>query len=197
MDAKIFGAFIMECRKAKNMTQADLAIKLNVTNQAVSRWERGVGFPDINIIEPLASALDLSILELMKSERIIPNEVTKEDAASVIMDTLNVAKIQHRQERRNVFRILGIVAVIVILILFLDSMQWQMDILIFMAVGVIFPLFCIVGFLALLAHAIWCKIIGKPFIQTFAMAFALLLLLVIFMGFFFLAGTLGLGPVPN
>lgn len=197
MDAKIFGAFIMECRKEKNMTQADLAMKLNVTNQAVSRWERGVGFPDINIIEPLASALDLSILELMKSERIMPNEVTKEDATDIIKDTLNVAKMQYRQERRNIFRILGIVAVIVIWALFLDSMSWQIDTLIFTAVGVIFPLFCIVGFIALLAYAIWCKIIGKPFIQTFVIAFALLLLLVIFMGLFFLAGTLGMGPVPN
>lgn len=42
MDAKKFGAFIAECRREKNMTQADLAVKLNVTDKAVSRWERGV-----------------------------------------------------------------------------------------------------------------------------------------------------------
>ena len=80
MDAKIFGAFIAKCRKEKNMTQADLAIKLNVTDKAVSRWERGIGFPDINTIEPLASALEISVLELMKCERITENEVTKEEA---------------------------------------------------------------------------------------------------------------------
>lgn len=97
MDAKIFGAFIAECRKGKNMTQADLAKKLNVTDKAVSRWERGIGFPDINTIEPLASALEISVLELMKSERITSNEVTKEEAMGVITDTLNVAKLQRRQ----------------------------------------------------------------------------------------------------
>lgn len=77
MDAKTFGTFVAECRKRKNMTQADLATKLNVTDKAVSRWERGVGFPDISIIEPLASALEISVLELMKSERIISNEIQK------------------------------------------------------------------------------------------------------------------------
>ena len=70
MDSQKFGTFIAQCRKDKKMTQADLAAKLNVTDKAISRWERGVGFPDINTIEPLAAALDVSVAELMKSERI-------------------------------------------------------------------------------------------------------------------------------
>lgn len=197
MDAKIFGAFIAECRKEKNMTQADLAAKLNVTDKAVSRWERGVGFPDINTIEELALALEISILELMKSERIAANEVTKEEATDVITDTLNVVKLQRRQERKNALFILGIVAVIIIFVLFLDSMQWQIDTLIFACVGVVFPLLCIFGFIALLGSAIWRKLIGKPCGQTFVMALALLLILIIVIGFFFLVGALGIGPVPN
>lgn len=197
MDAKVFGAFIAECHKEKNMTQADLAMKLNVTDKAVSRWERGIGFPDINTIEPLASALEISVLELMKSERIMSNEVTKEEATGVINDTLNVAKQQRRQERKNVLFILGAIAVVVILVLFFDSMQWEMDTLIFTGIGVFFPLFCVFGFLALLGNGIRRKIIGKPYGQTFAMAMVLLLLLIIFVGLFFLIGTLGIGPVPN
>lgn len=47
MDAKKFGAFIAAMRKEKNMTQMDLARKLQVTDKAVSKWERGLGFPDI------------------------------------------------------------------------------------------------------------------------------------------------------
>ena len=69
MDAQKLGAFVAERRKEKNMTQADLAAKLQVTDKAVSRWERGLGFPDINTIEPLADALELGVLELMKSKR--------------------------------------------------------------------------------------------------------------------------------
>ena len=76
------------------MTQADLALKIQVTDKAVSRWERGIGFPDINTIEPLANALEVSVLELMKSERMAANQVEKEEAAEVITDTLNVAVLQ-------------------------------------------------------------------------------------------------------
>ena len=197
MDAKVFGAFIAECRKGKNMTQADLAMKLNVTDKAVSRWERGIGFPDINTIEPLSSALEISVLELMKSERIISNEVTKEEATGIITDTLNVVKLQRRQERKNALFILGVIAVVVIFVLFLDSVQWQLDTLIFTGAGVVFPLFCIFGSLALLGNGIRRKITGKPSGQTFVMALALLLLFIIFMGSFFLIGALGISPVPN
>ena len=197
MDAKIFGAFIAECRKEKNMTQADLAMKLNVTDKAVSRWERGVGFPDINTIEPLASALEISVLELMKSERITTDEVTKEEVMEIVTDTLSVAKQQRRKERKNALCILGIVAAAVVLVLLLDSAQWQMETFIFMGVGVILPLFCAFGLLALLGSGIWRKVKGRPCGRTFALALALLLLFIIFMGLFFLIGALGIGPAPN
>ena len=113
MDAHKFGAFVAKCRKERNMTQADLALKIQVTDKAVSRWERGIGFPDINTIEPLANALEVSVLELMKSERMAANQVEKEEAAEVITDTLNVAVLQRKQERKNVFQILGVTSIIV------------------------------------------------------------------------------------
>ena len=69
MDAEKFGAFIAAARKEKNMTQKALAGKLHVTDKAVSRWERGLGFPDIHTIEPLAEALGVTLLELLHAER--------------------------------------------------------------------------------------------------------------------------------
>ena len=54
MDAKMFGAFLAQVRRAQGLTQAELAEQLHVTDKAVSRWERGVGLPDINTLEPLA-----------------------------------------------------------------------------------------------------------------------------------------------
>ncbi len=69
MDAQKFGAFIAQCRKEKSMTQSELAAKIMVTDKTVSRWERGKGFPDINLLLPLAEALEVSVLELMHSER--------------------------------------------------------------------------------------------------------------------------------
>ena len=56
MDSQKFGAFISELRKERGWTQLELAQKLNVTDKAVSKWERGAGFPDIKLIEPLADA---------------------------------------------------------------------------------------------------------------------------------------------
>ncbi len=197
MDAHKFGAFIAGCRKDKKMTQADLAAKIQVTDKAVSRWERGVGFPDINTLEPLADALEISVLELIKSERINDSQVTNEEASELITDTLDVARLQRKQERKNVFRILGITYVIAVFALLLDSMQWQADTIIFACAGVIFPLFCICGSAALLFNGIWRKIRNKSCGQTFVILLALLILLIVFFGVFFLIGTLGIGPIPN
>ena len=57
MDAKEFGAFLAQVRRERNMTQAELAQQLHITDKAVSRWERGIGLPDINTLEPLADVL--------------------------------------------------------------------------------------------------------------------------------------------
>lgn len=69
MDAKTLGAFIAGCRKEMGFTQAELAMKLNVTDKAVSRWERGIGFPDISLIEPLSCALNKNVSDLMTGHK--------------------------------------------------------------------------------------------------------------------------------
>ena len=84
MDAAKFGAFIAETRRQRGMTQAALAARLHVTDKAVSRWERGLGFPDISTIEPLAAALGVSVLELMRSERLPEGAVSSEEARPLL-----------------------------------------------------------------------------------------------------------------
>ena len=69
MEAAELGKFIATIRKEKQLTQAELARKLNVTDKAVSRWERGLGFPDINTLEPLADALGITLTQLMKCSK--------------------------------------------------------------------------------------------------------------------------------
>ena len=63
MDNIKIGEFIQKERKEKGMTQTELAMKLNVTNKAVSKWETGKGMPDIYLIETLADILGVSITE--------------------------------------------------------------------------------------------------------------------------------------
>ena len=69
MDAAVFGRFLAETRRAQDLTQAELAGRIGVTDKAVSRWERGVGLPDLATLEPLAAALEVNLAELMTARR--------------------------------------------------------------------------------------------------------------------------------
>ena len=70
MDRYVTGAVIRKLREDKKMTQEELAGKLFVSSKAVSKWETGQGFPDVSLIEPLAKALDISVIELLSGEDI-------------------------------------------------------------------------------------------------------------------------------
>lgn len=59
------GSIISSRRKEKNMTQNDLALKLNVTDKAVSKWERDICFPDVAILPEIAEILDLNLEDLI------------------------------------------------------------------------------------------------------------------------------------
>ena len=70
MDKYVTGAVIRKLRENKNMTQEELAEKVFVSSKAVSKWETGQGFPDVSLIEPLAKALGISVIELLSGEDI-------------------------------------------------------------------------------------------------------------------------------
>lgn len=72
MDATNTGLLIAQVRKEKALTQRDLAQALHVSIQAVSKWERGLNFPDIALLEPLAQLLGLTVSELLAGERGAP-----------------------------------------------------------------------------------------------------------------------------
>jgi transcriptional regulator with XRE-family HTH domain len=65
MDAKKTGQLICESRKQHGMSQKDLADILNITDKAVSKWERGISFPDISLLIPLSEALEISLYNLL------------------------------------------------------------------------------------------------------------------------------------
>ena len=65
MNRYVTGAMIKKLREGSKMTQSELAQKLSVSDKAVSKWETGKGYPDITLIEPLAKALDISVMELL------------------------------------------------------------------------------------------------------------------------------------
>ena len=93
MDASLFGAFIQRCRKDLGITQSELGSRLNVTDKAISRWERGVGFPDIKLLEPLADALQISVQELMCCERMKTEQNSTEDTKNAVEILSKTSKI--------------------------------------------------------------------------------------------------------
>ncbi|MBQ6059552.1 MAG: helix-turn-helix domain-containing protein [Clostridia bacterium] len=70
MDRYVTGDVIRRLRESKKMTQDELAEKLYVSSKAVSKWETGNGYPDISLLEPLAKALDISVIELLSGNHI-------------------------------------------------------------------------------------------------------------------------------
>ena len=68
MDRYVTGAMIRRLRESRGITQLTLAERLNVSDKAVSKWETGRGYPDITLIEPLAHALGVSVIELFSGE---------------------------------------------------------------------------------------------------------------------------------
>lgn len=114
MDSKVFGQFIAKIRKENNMTQADLAKMIGVTDQAVSRWERGIGFPDINTLEPLAKALGISMLELIRSENMknTDRNLLADDVTEIMVSAVEIAKENQKQEK-TITWIGGIVTILV------------------------------------------------------------------------------------
>ena len=87
MDAKATGGLIARRRKEQNWSQGDLAARLHVTDKAVSRWETGRGLPSVDLLEPLAEALGLTVSELLSGRELTPEELPKA-AGEQIMESM-------------------------------------------------------------------------------------------------------------
>lgn len=110
------GNFIAIKRKEKGLTQKDLATKLGVTDKAVSKWERGLGCPDVSILEILSKELEVSILEILKG-RIIENEVIKvTEMNDYVQDTIDYSKNKNKENIKALFS-----KILIILIVFVGT----------------------------------------------------------------------------
>lgn len=180
MDANKFGCFVAERRKELKMTQKDLAAKIQVTDKAVSKWERGLGFPDINTIEDLADALDVSIMELMKSER-EKQEISAEEMA--VNDVVQIAKTDFEERQKIItYTFAGSTLLFTILEILL-SIDWNAEGL---ALSVNVPWVAIVPGIIMLIYGIICKIKGKKSFGAVEIGISLLIIPVIIIGAIFL-----------
>ena len=76
MNSYVTGAAIKELREMRNLTQAALAERIGVSSKTVSKWETGKGLPDISLLQPLAQALGISVIELMNGEHITNKNIS-------------------------------------------------------------------------------------------------------------------------
>lgn len=76
LDNYITGSVIKHLREQKNMTQAELAEQIDVSPKTISKWETAKGFPDISLLEPLAGALSVSVMELMSGNTVINRNIS-------------------------------------------------------------------------------------------------------------------------
>ena len=118
MDAKATGGLIARRRKEKNWSQGELTERLHVTDKAVSKWETGRGFPDLKLLEPLAQALDVSLVELLQGTRNPSPTLTKEEAGQAAVRAMRQSERATARRYLRLFRWL-LTGILVLCLLFL------------------------------------------------------------------------------
>ena len=111
MDPMKTGIIISDARKKLKMTQKDLADKLYVSDKAVSKWERGLCFPDISVLIPLTEILNISLYDLLRGEKMTEKEV-EETLKNTITFSNNELK---RKKKKYIIRSLVIILVIILI----------------------------------------------------------------------------------
>ena len=108
MDTEKIGALIAKLRKEKGLTQKELANQLHITDRAVSKWERGLGCPDISLLDDLAKILGVSISSLLNGE---------EEVESAIKTTITYATESRKQRIKERVNFLFIIVIVFFLLL--------------------------------------------------------------------------------
>lgn len=106
------GELILNARKNKGYTQKELADKLNVSDRAVSKWERGLNYPDITLLSPLADVLDITVAELLSGEKLDDIDTNSELVVRSTVAALNV-RLRDRLKSFKVKVLIGAIALII------------------------------------------------------------------------------------
>ncbi len=107
MEQEKIGKFIAMTRKEKNLTQEQLAEKLGITKNAVSKWERGLGLMDISLLKPLSNILGVTVTEILNGERVNKDDVALK-SEEILLKTIDYSKKKQKKVRIVTF-ILGII----------------------------------------------------------------------------------------
>lgn len=116
MDNIKTGNLIKELRKAKGMTQKDLADKLYITDRSVSKWERGLCAPDISLLEPLSEILEVKVTDIISGEQSAEEE---KEVETKVLEAINYSEKELKKKtsiwKRRVVIISAVAGVMLLL----------------------------------------------------------------------------------
>lgn len=121
MDPKKTGTIISDARKNMNMTQKELADKLYVSDKAVSKWERGLCFPDISVLIPLTEILNISLYDLLRGERMKKSEVEETLKNTISYSNSELKRNKKKYTIISSIIILGVVILSVLSLIFISK----------------------------------------------------------------------------
>ncbi len=126
MDQKKIGLFLKELRKEKNITQEELAEKLNVSNRTISRWETGNNMPDISLLVELSELYHVSIPEIIDGERKSENmnQETRDTAVKMAEYSKNEVKIEKKKVISSLLMAFGAFIIISAFAIFPNDSSW-------------------------------------------------------------------------
>ena len=108
---------IKAIRKAKGLSQQELAVKLNIVRQTVSKWEQGLSVPDADLLIALSQALETPVSTLL-GETVVETEAERLNAISEKLEAINFQLAQRKAARRKIIRWLLISLCAMILVIF-------------------------------------------------------------------------------
>ena len=170
MDQVKIGTFISICRKKQNLTQAELAEKLGVTDRAVSKWETGRSLPDSSIMLDLCSILKISVNDLLSGEVVTMNEINKKQEQMIIELVKEKQEADKRLLKVEVF--IGILSIIILLVLIAIAAFANLDawlrIVLIVSGFVVFLMGCFIALrIEQIAGYYECKKCGHKYIPTY------------------------------
>ena len=109
----MFNENLKTIRKAKGYTQEELAIKIHVVRQTISKWEKGLSVPDADTLSKLADVLEINVSELLGSE--IKEETNKNEVSEQLAKISEQLALKNRRHKR-IWKVIGVTLLAVIVI---------------------------------------------------------------------------------
>ena len=173
MDQVKIGRFIAERRKKANLTQAQLSEKLNITDKAISKWERGKAMPDVSIMLELCGILEISVNELLNGEE-ISMEKNNEKNEQLLLQMAKEVEQKNKTIWTTMWVIMGVsiaalLGGLVACAFLIPEGPWQVVAILALAVVFMIPCFYALK-LEVSVGAYKCKNCGHEIVPTYTQA---------------------------